>query len=50
MLKEIHCTKLDFDGKPMFVVHTDHHDSQTAEGDTATSFRPSRSNVLPYHK
>jgi len=33
-------------GKPMFVVHTDHHDSQTGvEGDTATSFRPSRSNV-----
>jgi len=33
-------------GKPMFVVHTDHHDSQSGvEGDTATSFRPSRSNV-----
>src|SRR5210317_333099 len=33
-------------GKPMFVVHTDHHDSQTGvEGDTSTSFRPSRSNV-----
>ena len=27
-------------GKPMFVVHTDHHDSQTGvEGDTSTSFR-----------
>ena len=33
-------------GKPMFVVHTDHHDSQSGvEKDTATSFRPSRSNV-----
>ena len=33
-------------GKRMFVVHTDHHDSQSGvEGDTATSFRPSRSNV-----
>ena len=33
-------------GKPMFVIHTDHHDSQAGvEGDTATSFRPSRSNV-----
>ena len=33
-------------GKPMFVVHTDHHDSQSGvEGDTATSFRSSRSNV-----
>jgi len=33
-------------GKPMFVIHTDHHDSQTGvEGGTATSFRPSRSNV-----
>src|SRR5210317_408191 len=33
-------------GKPMFGVHTNHHDSQTGvEGDTATSFRPSRSNV-----
>jgi len=33
-------------GKPMFVIHTDHHDSQSGvEGDTATSFRPSRSNV-----
>lgn len=33
-------------GKPMFVIHTDHHDSQSGvEGGTATSFRPSRSNV-----
>lgn len=33
-------------GKPMFVVHTDHHDSQSGvEKDTSTSFRPSRSNV-----
>ena len=33
-------------GKPMFVIHTDHHDSQSGvEKDTATSFRPSRSNV-----
>lgn len=33
-------------GKPMFVIHTDHHDSQSGvEGDTAVSFRPSRSNV-----
>ena len=33
-------------GKPMFVVHTDHHDSQTGvEGDTSTSFRSLRSNV-----
>lgn len=33
-------------GKPMFVIHTDHHDSQKGvEKDTATSFRPSRSNV-----
>ena len=33
-------------GKPMFVVHTDHHDSQTGvDGDTSTSFRSSRSNV-----
>jgi len=33
-------------GKPMFVVHTDHHDSQSGvEGDTSTSFRSSRSNV-----
>ena len=33
-------------GKPMFVIHNDHHDSQSGvEKDTATSFRPSRSNV-----
>ena len=33
-------------GKPMFVIHTDHHDSQAGvEDDTATSFRASRSNV-----
>ena len=33
-------------GKPMFVIHTDHHDSQSGvEGDTSVSFRPSRSNV-----
>jgi len=33
-------------GKPMFVIHTDHHDSQAGvEDDTATSFRSARSNV-----
>ena len=33
-------------GKPMFKIHTDHHDSQAGvEKDTATSFRHSRSNV-----
>ncbi len=33
-------------GKPMFVIHTDHHDSQAGvEKETATSFRHSRSNV-----
>lgn len=33
-------------GKPMFVIHTDHHDSQAGvEKDTATSFREARSNV-----
>ena len=33
-------------GKPMFVIHTDHHDSQVGvEKDTSTSFRHSRSNV-----
>jgi hypothetical protein len=33
-------------GKPMFVIHTDHHDTQAGvEGDTAVSFKPSRSNV-----
>jgi hypothetical protein len=33
-------------GKPMFVIHTDHHDTQAGvEAGTATNFRPSRSNV-----
>lgn len=33
-------------GKPMFVIHTDHHDRQAGAEDTgAKSFRPSRSNV-----
>jgi hypothetical protein len=33
-------------GKPMFVIHTDHHDTQAgAEETKSTSFRPSRSNV-----
>lgn len=33
-------------GKPMFVIHTDHHDRQAGAGDTkSTSFRASRSNV-----
>lgn len=33
-------------GKPMFVIHTDHHDSQAGvEKDTATNFKASRSNV-----
>ena len=33
-------------GKPMFEIHTDHHDSQAGvEKGTATSFRHSRSNV-----
>lgn len=33
-------------GKPMFVIHTDHHDSQAGvEKGTSTSFRQSRSNV-----
>ena len=33
-------------GKPMFVIHTDHHDRQAGvEKETATNFRPSRSNV-----
>lgn len=33
-------------GKPMFVIHTDHHDKQVgAEKGASTSFRPSRSNV-----
>ncbi len=33
-------------GKPMFVIHTDHHDRQVGAEDTkSTSFRQSRSNV-----
>ena len=33
-------------GKPMFVIHTDHHDKQAGAEDTkSTSFRQSRSNV-----
>jgi len=33
-------------GKPMFVIHTDHHDKQAGAEDTkSTSFRHSRSNV-----
>jgi len=33
-------------GKPMFVIHTDHHDTQVGvEKDASTSFRHSRSNV-----
>ena len=33
-------------GKPMFVIHTDHHDRQAGAEDTkSVSFRPSRSNV-----
>ena len=33
-------------GKPMFVIHTDHHDKQAGADETgATSFRSSRSNV-----
>jgi hypothetical protein len=33
-------------GKPMFVIHTDHHDTQVGvEKDAATQFRHSRSNV-----
>ena len=33
-------------GKPMFIIHTDHHDTQAGAEDTkSTSFRPSRSNV-----
>ncbi len=33
-------------GKPMFVIHTDHHDKQAgAEGTKSKSFRQSRSNV-----
>lgn len=33
-------------GKPMFIIHTDHHDRQVgAEKDASTSFRQARSNV-----
>ena len=33
-------------GKPMFVIHTDHHDTQAGvEKGTSTSFKSSRSNV-----
>ncbi len=33
-------------GKPMFVIHTDHHDTQAGvEAGTSTNFRASRSNV-----
>ena len=33
-------------GKPMYIIHTDHHDTQAGvESGTATSFKPSRSNV-----
>ena len=33
-------------GKPMFVIHTDHHDTQAGvEPETSTNFRASRSNV-----
>jgi|TARA_R110002020_G_scaffold31127_9_gene97457 hypothetical protein len=33
-------------GKPIFTIHTDHHDSQTGvEDETATQFRGARSNV-----
>jgi hypothetical protein len=33
-------------GKPMYVIHTDHHDTQAGvEKGTSTNFRPSRSNV-----
>jgi len=33
-------------GKPMFVIHTDHHDTQAGVDDkTATNFKSSRSNV-----
>lgn len=41
------CCLVDFaHGKPMFHIHTDHHDKQAgAETALSTSFRPSRSNV-----
>jgi hypothetical protein len=33
-------------GKPMFIIHTDHHDTQSGvEKETSTSFRHARSNV-----
>ena len=33
-------------GKPIFTIHTDHHDSQTGvEDETSTQFRGARSNV-----
>ena len=33
-------------GKPMYVIHTDHHDTQAGvEKGTSTNFKPSRSNV-----
>jgi hypothetical protein len=33
-------------GKPMFVIHTDHHDTQAGvEGGTSVNFKPARSNV-----
>jgi hypothetical protein len=33
-------------GKPMFLIHTDHHDTQSGvEGGTSTSFKSARSNV-----
>ena len=33
-------------GKPMFVIHTDHHDTQAGvEPETSTSFKSSRSNI-----
>ena len=33
-------------GKPMFIIHTDHHDTQAGvEQGTSTNFKPSRSNV-----
>ena len=46
-LGEIMPVLVDFaHGKPMFVIHTDHHDSQAGvEKDTATNFKSSRSNV-----
>jgi len=46
-LGEVMPVLVDFaHGKPMFVIHTDHHDSQAGvEKDTATSFKHARSNV-----